>query len=889
MGVSFILFCCCLALTLPVHGQDQSGFISIDCGIPPQGSNYTDKTTGIRYTSDAGFVDTGESKAISSAVRNNYILEQQLFNVRSFPKGARNCYGLRPEGGRGNKYLIRASFLYGNYDGKNQPPQFDLHIGVDYWDTVLLENSFSIWTNEIIHVPSTDYIYVCLVNIDTGTPFISTLELRPLNILMYPTTNGSSLSYFRRYDLGSTADKYQVVRYKDDVYDRMWKSKNLDYLWKLNTTKTIDSNGDGHGLLQPPSKVMSTAAFPNISYDSLLFSWEPDSPSDDQFYIYLYFAEVEVLKANETREFYIYLNDQLFYDDPVVPQYLSTFPVYRDFPHESSDGNFELSLRKTSTSTHPPILNAIELYTAIQLHSQTDDIDVQAMMSIKSVYGLTRNWQGDPCVPQSYVWKGLNCSDNGARPARIISLDLSSSGLNGEIAPYISSLTMIQSLDLSNNSLTGQVPGFLSRLTFLKLLNLKGNNFTGSIPAELLAKSKDGSLSLSIDEIEGENTNPCQSIPCEKKKKSIVVPVVASAAALCLLLTTATMATLWFIKRRKRVVRKEEDAETNQKDRSFEMKNRQLTYSEVLSITNNFQRVIGKGGFGTVYHGYLGNSQVAVKMLSLSSVQGYKEFQAEADLLSCVRHKNLTSLVGYCKEGTNIGIIYEYMVNGNLRRHLQADRNSIVLSWEERIRIAMDAAQGLEYLHHGCKPPIIHRDVKSTNILLNENFQAKLSDFGLSKAFPTEGGSHVSTIVAGTPGYLDPEYCASNRLNEKSDVYSFGIVLMEIITSRPPILRDDENIHIIDWVSSNLANGDIKSVVDPRLQGDFDINCVWKAVELAMTCVSGNSTQRPNMNFVVTELRGCLPTEIARHGTESIDSVGVPLYLESKMSLPMMR
>ncbi|KAJ7963125.1 protein kinase family protein [Quillaja saponaria] len=176
----------------------------------------------------------------------------------------------------------------------------------------------------------------------------------------------------------------------------------------------------------------------------------------------------------------------------------------------------------------------------------------------------------------------------------------------------------------------------------------------------------------------------------------------------------------------------------------------------------------------------------------------------------------------------------------------------------------MDAAQGLEYLHNGCKPLIVHRDVKSTNILLNDSFQAKLADFGLSKVFPTDGGTHMSTRIVGTPGYLDPEYYRSSRLTEKSDVYSFGVVLLEIITSQPAIARTNERTHISQSVSSMLANGDIKNIVDSRLHGEFDNNSVWKAVETAMACVSPNSTQRPTMGDVVTQLKESLAAELAR-------------------------
>ncbi|KAA8541722.1 hypothetical protein F0562_022874 [Nyssa sinensis] len=614
----------------------------------PEDSNYTDGSTGLIYTSDAAYIDSGESKSISPELRNNS-LDPRFLNVRSFPRGTRNCYTLRPVQGKDNKYLIRAWFMYGNYDAKNQPPTFDLHIGVDFWKTV--NDSSLPWWSEIIHNPTTDYIHVCLVNIGYGTPFISALELRPLSNSTYVTQSGS-LSLVARWDLGSTTEEY---RYDNDVYDRIWRRPVYD-----NTTRVIHTNLPiAPNRFQPPSIVMSTALTPIAGRDPLSFTWESNN-STDQYYIYMHFAE---LQANQTREFNIYLNGELW--------------------------------------------------------------------------------------------------------------------------------------DLSNNNLTGQVPDFLSGLAALQVLNLKGNNFTGPIPVELLERSKNGTLSLSIDD--------CESAPCNKKKNNVVVPVVSSVAAF-FAVSIAILAVLWIIKKRKQVVTKVV-AETNRNDRSLEFKKRQFTYSEVLTITNNFQRVVGKGGFGTVYHGYVEDTnQVAVKMLSSSSIQGYKEFQAEANLLMSVHHRNLTSLVGYCIEGTDMGIIYEYMANGNLERHLSA-----------------------------------------------------------------EDGTHVSTIIAGTPGYLDPEYYISNRFTEKSDVYSFGIVLLEIITSQPALAKGNDKTHIIQWVSSMVHQGDVKNIVDPRLRGDFDVNSAWKAVELAMACVSRTSTRRPTMNYVVMELKECLTTEKTRHEMGSKD------------------
>jgi serine/threonine protein kinase len=318
-------------------------------------------------------------------------------------------------------------------------------------------------------------------------------------------------------------------------------------------------------------------------------------------------------------------------------------------------------------------------------------------------------------------------------------------------------------------------------------------------------------------------------------------------------------------------------------------KNRRFTYSQVAIMTNNFQRILGKGGFGMVYHGFVnGTEQVAVKILSHSSSQGYKEFKAEVELLLRVHHKNLVGLVGYCDEGENMALIYEYMANGDLKEHMSGTRNRFTLNWGTRLKIVVESAQGLEYLHNGCKPPMVHRDVKTTNILLNEHFQAKLADFGLSRSFPIEGETHVSTVVAGTPGYLDPEYYKTNWLTEKSDVYSFGIVLLELITNRPVIDKSREKPHIAEWVGVMLTKGDINSIMDPNLNEDYDSGSVWKAVELAMSCLNPSSARRPTMSQVVIELNECIASENSRGGAsrdmDSKSSIEVSLTFDTELS-----
>ncbi|XP_048443127.1 LRR receptor-like serine/threonine-protein kinase IOS1 [Pyrus x bretschneideri] len=852
-------------LLLLVHAQDQSGFISIDCGLG-EDSRYNDDPSGITYISDENFVATGERKLVLPEYRNKYSLAYN--SLRSFPEGIRNCYKINVTSK--TKYLIRAGFFYGNYDEQNEIPEFEIHLGPNLWDTVKFETENNIEL-ELIHVPLRNYVHVCLVETGSGVPFISSIDLRPLTDASYKTEKGS-LPLLRRCDTGLKSGLWGY-RYPYDIHDRFWSYLENQGAWtNLNTSSTINSEFE----YQPPSIVMGTAATPNTSNRSLNIFWEPDT---EVYHVYLHFAEVGKLQPNQSRQFNITTNGELC-NGTLAPDYLSTTTIF--CTAESLSGSRvqnNLSIIKTGNSTLPPILNAYEIYKVKEfLISDTSQDDVEAITNIKSTYNIEKNWQGDPCNPQVYSWDGLNCSYHANDPPRIISLNLSSSGLQGEISPSLSNLTMIQTLDLSNNNLRGSIPEFLSQMPTLNVLNLENNNLTGSIPAVLIDRWKDGFISISLCE----NPNLSGNIYCDKKKNrkyNFFVPMmIVSVVALSVLLLSAAAIWCRAASKRKRRLGNSTDANVAIQHGSFERKGRQFTYSEIVQITEEFKRVLGKGGFGTVYHGHIDDTQVAVKMLSPSSVQGFQQFLTEVDLLMRVHHRNLTSLVGYCNDETNIGLIYEYMANGNLREHLSGSRSNI-LSWGDRLQIAIEAAQGLEYLHYGCSPPIIHRDVKSTNILLNEKFEAKLSDFGISRSFPTEDGTHITTTVAGTPGYLDPEYYASNRLNKESDVYSFGIVLLEIITSRPVFSRTHERSYISEWFSFLLRKGDIYSLVDPRLEGKFNINSVWKAVEIANACVSPSAIERLSMSQVVVDLKECLATELARanprHETEIKNSIAM--------------
>ncbi|KAG2333721.1 hypothetical protein Bca4012_016683 [Brassica carinata] len=284
-----------------------------------------------------------------------------------------------------------------------------------------------------------------------------------------------------------------------------------------------------------------------------------------------------------------------------------------------------------------------------------------------------------------------------------------------------------------------------------------------------------------------------------------------------------------------------------------------FTLRDLQMATNQFSRdnIIGDGGYGVVYRGNLVNgSPVAVKKLLNNLGQADKDFRVEVEAIGHVRHKNLVRLLGYCMEGTQRMLVYEYVNNGNLEQWLRGDnQNHEYLTWDARLKILIGTAKALAYLHEAIEPKVVHRDIKSSNILIDDKFNSKISDFGLAKLLGADK-SFITTRVMGTFGYVAPEYANSGLLNEKSDVYSFGVVLLEAITGRYPVdyARPPPEVHLVEWLKMMVQQRRSEEVVDPNLNTKPSTSALKRTLLTALRCVDPMSEKRPRMSQVARML-----------------------------------
>lgn len=456
-------------------------------------------------------------------------------------------------------------------------------------------------------------------------------------------------------------------------------------------------------------------------------------------------------------------------------------------------------------------------------------------------------------------------------------INLSQNSLSERMPSTLGSLPVLNSLNLSTNELSGEIPASFLRLR-LSLFDLSNNKLAGSIPQGLSFQAYKGSLDgnpgLCTVDVNVTFFKPC-SVHSDIPRHIRTFLVCFSIGLIMLLLC---LSLYWQLKK------KEEYRERSLKEESWDIKSFHVlsfTEDEILDSIKQ-ENLIGKGGSGNVYRVALSNGKdLAVKHIwktdsggrkrSRSSApmigkrgEKSKEFDAEVQALSSIRHVNVVKL--YCSitsEDSNL-LVYEYMPNGSLWDMLHTNEK-MQLDWETRYEIAVGAAKGLEYLHHGCERPVIHRDVKSSNILLDEFLKPRIADFGLAKIVQVNAGKDSTHLVAGTHGYIAPEYGYTYKVNEKSDVYSFGVVLMELVTGKRPIEAEfGENEDIVSWVSSKVQQQNrekIMGIVDSRIPQVYREEAM-KVLRIAIMCTARLPALRPTMRSVVQMLEDAEPCKL---------------------------
>ncbi|CAN0890755.1 Receptor protein kinase TMK1 [Linum grandiflorum] len=540
------------------------------------------------------------------------------------------------------------------------------------------------------------------------------------------------------------------------------------------------------------------------------------------------------------------------------------------------------------------------------------DSRVNVLLSIVKDMGYPRRfaekWKGnDPCAD----WLGISCSGDN-----ITVVNFQKMGLSGTISPDFASLTSLQRLVLADNNLTGTIPKELASLPMLKEVNVANNHIYGKAPVfkHAVDLKTDGNKDIGKD---SSSFSPAGSSPSTgqavsgggdggstsdgKKKSSSMVGVIVFSVigGVLILFLIAVLVFCVYQRKQKRFTRVQSPnvmvvhprhsgsdnesvkitvagssvsdthtigttSDQHGEIQMIEAGNMVISIQVLKNVTDNFseKNILGSGGFGVVYKGELHDgTKIAVKRMEsgVISGKGIGEFKSEIAVLTKVRHRHLVALLGYCIDGNEKLLVYEYMPQGTLSSHLfnWAEEGLRPLEWTRRLTIALDVARGVEYLHGLAHQSFIHRDLKPSNILLGDDMRAKVSDFGLVRLAP-EGKGSIETRIAGTFGYLAPEYAVTGRVTTKVDVFSFGVILMELITGRKALdeSQPEESMHLVTWFKRMSLNKDtFRKAIDPTLDlTEETLASISTVAELAGHCCAREPYQRPDMGHAVNVL-----------------------------------
>ncbi|CAO2818953.1 unnamed protein product [Amaranthus hypochondriacus] len=470
-------------------------------------------------------------------------------------------------------------------------------------------------------------------------------------------------------------------------------------------------------------------------------------------------------------------------------------------------------------------------------------------------------------------------------------LDLSSNDLDGVIPSNISSIIpYVTSLDLSSNRFSGELPVNLSKCSYLNIIQLDHNRFSGSIPPQLVQLSRLKRFSVANNLLTGpipnfnstvdvdfsNNRGLCGSSlkSCAASGKSKTAVITAGAVAGVTVVLIAVGLAMFFLSRRVSLKKKDEDPEGNKWTKNIKGTKKikvsmfadsiaKMCFSDLMKATDNFskQNIIGEGSMGTIYKAKLEDGSLYMVKRLQDTQRSEEEFLSEMAILGRVSHLDLASLLGYCIAGKEKLLVYEYMPNGTLHDQLHTRDDGCLLDWPTRLRIAIGSARGLAWLHHNCNPRILHRKISSKCILLNTDFDPKISDFGLARLMnPVD--THLSTFVIeefGDLGYVAPEYSRTLVATPKGDVYSFGVVLLELVTGERPthVTKAPESFkgNLVDWITELSRSSNLKHAIDKSLLAKGVDHELVQFLKVAYNCISSNPKERPSMFEVYQLLR----------------------------------
>ncbi|CAO2826011.1 unnamed protein product [Amaranthus hypochondriacus] len=527
------------------------------------------------------------------------------------------------------------------------------------------------------------------------------------------------------------------------------------------------------------------------------------------------------------------------------------------------------------------------------------DSRVNTLISVMEPFGypsqIAHDWKGnDPCAN----WLGITCSNKN-----ITTINLQSRGLSGTLSPKFTALTSVQTLILAHNNITGTIPEEFTRMPNLKTFDVSFNNLYGKVPKFSSHTHVNHGGNFNIGKDPPSPSGGGRSGEPGTGGKGSKVGVIVGSVVGCIFLVSVAGLLLFCFLRRKKLYGRVQQSNTvvihpshsgsddgvkitvagpgvNDKAMSgeqsqgssgpsnvhvIEANNMIISIQVLRNVTNNFSddKVLGRGGFGTVYKGELPDgTEIAVKRMNSGVLgdKGLAEFKSEIAVLTKVRHRHLVALLGFCLDGNEKLLVYEYLPQGALSRYLfnWKEEDLKPLKWNQRLTIALDVARGVEYLHGLAHQSFIHRDLKPSNILLGDDMRAKVADFGLVRLAPDGGKTSIETRLAGTFGYLAPEYAVMGRITTKVDVFSFGVILMEMITGRKALdeTQPEDSVHLVTWFRRVSINKDaFLKAIDPTIDLDEEtLASVSTVAELAGHCCAREPNQRPDMGHVVNVL-----------------------------------